>query len=212
MSCSVGIARRRRYRPLATRRGPAIARTAPLMEVGETSAYMKSLADRALTYGCPGATAPASPTWTTAPAGFRRYEKSVTVNGNDWTAQCEALMAWAVKTRSGFRLEDPGPPPTTPGRRLWLTAVIGPIRIREPVEVVAAFHEADRCGFAYGTLTGHPVSGEEAFILSRTPAGDTYFTLRSLTQRPAGWWRAVFPLAIAAQRFYRRRYLLSLRQ
>ncbi|MBU8820992.1 DUF1990 domain-containing protein, partial [Mycolicibacterium goodii] len=40
----------------------------------------------------------------------------------------------------------------------------------------------DRCGFAYGTLHGHPVCGEEAFIVHRDRAGTVFLTLRSLTR------------------------------
>jgi uncharacterized protein (UPF0548 family) len=69
----------------------------------------------------------------------------------------------------------------------------------------------DRCGLAYGTLRGHPASGEEAFIMHRDAAGAVSLTVRSLT-RPAldGIWRPAFPVLLLAQRFFRRRYLRAL--
>jgi uncharacterized protein (UPF0548 family) len=75
---------------------------------------------------------------------------------------------------------------------------------------VAVVQQPDRCGFAYGTLEGHPVSGEEAFIVSRTPDGQVLLTLRSVTRASPGRWRPMFPLILVAQRWYRRRYLRAL--
>lgn len=57
------------------------------------------------------------------------------------------------------------------------------LTIREPVEVVSVVEESDRVGFAYRTMPGHPVSGEEAFIVHRD-GGEVRLTVRSLT-RPA---------------------------
>ena len=82
--------------------------------------------------------------------------------------------------------------------------------MREPIEIVAVASGADRCGFAYGTLEGHPVSGEEAFIVHRSPDDTIWFTLRSLTRAPHGWWRVAYPASLVAQRFFRRRYRRAL--
>lgn len=95
------------------------------------------------------------------------------------------------------------------GSTYWLVASIGPLRVHEPVRVVATVASPDRCGFAYGTLEGHPVAGEEAFVLHRT--GDhVYLTLRSVTGPGSGSWRLAFPAVLLAQRWYRRRYVRAL--
>lgn len=92
----------------------------------------------------------------------------------------------------------------TPARVFALTIV-------EPVEVMTVVHKADRVGFSYRTLPGHPVNGEEAFIVQRH--GDAVrLTVRSLTRAaPQQPWRALYPLLRVAQRIVRRRYLRSLR-
>jgi uncharacterized protein (UPF0548 family) len=148
--------------------------------------------------------------------GFRGYEASVCLgNGaTTWHFASTEILRWGVKTRSGFTIKGgddvtPGEPVST-GQRYWLTARIGPVRIREPVQVVAVIDQADRTGFAYGTLSGHPVSGEEAFVVDRRPDGSVWLTNRSLTGPPSGLWRAAFPVALLAQRHYRRLYLRSL--
>ena len=92
------------------------------------------------------------------------------------------------------------------GERTWITLRVGPVSVREPVEIVSVASGADRCGFAYGTLEGHPVSGEEAFIVHRSPDDTIWFTLRSLTRAPRSWWRVASPASLVAQRFFRRRY------
>lgn len=171
------------------------------------------LAARSLTYGPVGVTAPGDGVWA-APAGRRAYERSVLVGRGDecWAQAAAALLSWAVKTRSGFAVEaasgsDPG---VRDGADYWLVAAAGPLRIREPARVVAVVDRPDRCGFAYGTLEGHPVSGEEAFVLHRDEDGVVRLTMRSVTAPGSGGWRLAFPAVLVAQRWYRRRYARAL--
>lgn len=72
-------------------------------------------------------------------------------------------------------------------------------------------HTNVRCGFAYGTRRGHPVSGEEAFIVHRDEHGQVFLTIRSVTRASRDLpWRVLFPVLLAAQPWYRRRYFRSL--
>jgi uncharacterized protein (UPF0548 family) len=144
--------------------------------------------------------------------GFRAYERTVALGRSEdlWAAASAAVLEWGVKTRSGFTVE-PASTPVSPGADFWLVARFGPIVVREPVRIVAVVEQPDRRGFAYGTLEGHPVSGEEAFVVHRSPDGTVSLTLRSLTRAPLGRWRLAFPAALVAQRWYRRRYLRALR-
>ena len=171
------------------------------------------LAARALTYGPAGVTAPGDGVWP-SPSGRRAYEHTVRVGRGDecWTQARSALLSWGVKTRSGFAVEpasgsDPG---VRDGGDYWLVASVGPLRIREPARVVAVVDRPDRCGFAYGTLEGHPVAGEEAFVLHRGEDGVVRLTLRSVTAPGVGRWRLAFPAVLVAQRWYRRRYARAL--
>jgi uncharacterized protein (UPF0548 family) len=167
------------------------------------------LAARALTYAPVGATAPRDELWT-PPGGPRAYERTVSLGHGEacWQIASTAVVSWGVKTRSGFAVRPPVR--VAEGRDFWLIASVGPVRVREPVRVVAVVDEPDRCGFAYGTLEGHPVSGEEAFVVHRTSDGDVRLTLRSLTGASSGPWRAAFPFLLLAQRWYRHRYLRAL--
>jgi uncharacterized protein (UPF0548 family) len=172
----------------------------------------------ALTYPDPGATRPAEEHWT-PPAGgaYRSYERTVSIGSGEavWQSASAALMTWGVKTRSGFRVEAASgdlaeAPRVREGAEYRLIALLGPARVSEPVRVVAVVDAPGRRGFAYGTLDGHPVSGEEAFVLHRGPGGEVALTLRSLTRPGRGLWRLAFPLALVAQRWYRRRYVRAL--
>ncbi|WP_309069396.1 DUF1990 family protein [Microbacterium sp.] len=138
-------------------------------------------------------------------------EASARIGSGDvvWRRATAELMRWAVKTRSGFSV--PTAAPVAEGQRVTVIAHVGPIRIVEPVQVVEVVAERTHMGFSYRTLPGHPVSGEEAFILHRD-GEDVHLTVRSLTRAaPRGGWRWVFPLLLIAQRIVRRRYLRALR-
>ena len=69
----------------------------------------------------------------------------------------------------------------------------------------------ERAAFAYRTLPGHPIDGEEAFLLSRGEDGTVTLGIRSLT-RPAAeaHWRLAYPGLLVAQSVARRRYLRAL--
>jgi uncharacterized protein (UPF0548 family) len=167
-----------------------------------------------LSYTAAGATRVADPVWAATPAGYRRFEGRYRLGHGlaQWEAASSAVLSWAVKTRSGFTVDlAPGEDlRVREGQDRTLVAELGPVRLREPVRVVAVVDGSDRCGFAYGTRAGHPVSGEEAFVVHRSPDGAVWLTLRSLTRPAPGCWRLAFPPALVAQRWYRRRYARAL--
>jgi len=174
---------------------------------------LRSLPDRILSYDAVGGTRPADLEWTERPAGYRSFERTVRLGEGHgcWEDVSAALLTWGVKTRSGFAVE---PVSAATGvsvpESMWLIAHLGPFRVREPVRVVAVVNRPGRRGFAYGTLDGHPVSGEEAFIAHLSSDGGVWLTLRSLTRPPPGAWRLAFPAVLVAQRWYRRRYVRAL--
>ncbi|MDY0910570.1 DUF1990 family protein [Microbacterium sp. CFBP9034] len=156
-------------------------------------------------------TRPADAVWREPAQGFRRWEKSTVLGAGDavWEWARTEVLRWGVKTRSGFSVAPPGA--VTPRSRPVIMAHPFGLSIREPVEVVDVVETSDRVGFAYRTLPGHPVSGEEAFIVHRD--GDTVvLTIRSLTRPAPGLpWRAAYPALLLAQSVARRRYLRALR-
>jgi uncharacterized protein (UPF0548 family) len=173
----------------------------------------RRIESRAFTYTALGATMVAEEVWTERPAGLRRSERTMPVSV-DWETARSIVLRWEVKTRSGFAVDGARTDveAVAVGKSSWVTASIAGVRVAEPVRVVDVVDTPLRCGFAYGTLEGHPVSGEEAFILHRRGAdGEVMLTIRSLTRAaPSGPWRPAFPALLIAQQFFRRRYVKSL--
>ncbi|GAB3992145.1 DUF1990 family protein [Nocardioides marmoraquaticus] len=163
-----------------------------------------------LTYDDVGATRPDLADWPATPPTYRRLEDTWRIGhgADSFERAGDAVLAWAVKTRSGFDVLPPGP--ARAGCDVLLVARLGPVSVREPARVVAVHVATDRRGFAYGTRPGHPVSGEEAFVVHRDAADQVWLTVRSLTRPGRAVWRAAFPGLVLAQRAYRRRYARAL--
>lgn len=158
-------------------------------------------------------THPESRRWPeAAPPGYRRASSTRIIGRGDdlWHRAATDLLRWRVKTRSGFRVDTDRP--VSPGDRLQITVRLLGLRVVEPVEVVEVVDEPDRVAFSYRTRPGHPLDGEEAFILERGADGGIRFTVRSLS-RPAQQrlWRALSPAVRLAQRVAHARYLRALR-
>lgn len=121
----------------------------------------------------------------------------------------QALMSWQVQARSGLRV-------TASSAQVQHDAVvvmrfgIGPASLRIPCRVVAVFDEVDRRGFAYGTLPGHPESGEEAFALQRHPDGSIDFTITAFSRPETMLSRLGGPVTAHLQRWMTNRYLHAL--
>lgn len=143
-------------------------------------------------------------------------------------------MNWQVKIRSGFDLEmgsaagswdDAGvaessltsgvkptrPPRVEVGQEPTIFVRLGPFQLPEPARVIDVVEETDRVGFTYGTKPGHPITGEESFILIRTRDDRVFLVLRSVSRPGFGIWRLGEPLVRIAQIIYRRRYAKALR-
>ena len=153
--------------------------------------------------------------WPIAATGYRRSEITAVISPDmgdgdaAWERATGQVLRWGVKTASGFSVDSPGP--VSLSDRVLVTAHFFGFRVLEPVEVVAVVKRPDRVGFAYRTLPGHPVSGEEAFIVHRN--GDQVsLTIRSLTgPAPQQPWKLLYPGLLVLQKLVRRRYLRALR-
>ncbi|MCX7522301.1 DUF1990 domain-containing protein [Microbacterium sp. STN6] len=105
---------------------------------------------------------------------------------------------------------DDGTPFITNGMSATLHVRTGILSFAAPVRVVYVIDEERRVGFAYGTMAGHPVSGEEAFVLEHRDDDSVWLVIRSLS-RPATWYyRLASPLVRIAQRRIATRYLRAL--
>lgn len=155
-------------------------------------------------------TSPHLDQWPPTDARYRRSEVTALIGSGDvaWRRATHAVMLWGVKTASGFSVDSTGP--AFPRERVTVTAHVCGVTVVEPVEVLTVVNEPDRRGFSYRTLPGHPVDGEEAFLVHRR-GDDIHLTIRSLTRAASDQpWRLLFPLLLFAQRVVRGRYLKAL--
>lgn len=120
----------------------------------------------------------------------------------------EALFAWRIQLRSGVRVRASAPVVTTDAVA-QVTIGLGPFRLRAPVRVVAVIDEPRVAAFAYGTLPGHPESGEECFRVSDDD-GCVRFTLDGFSCPGSLLTRIGAPVASAVQSRITDRYLRSL--
>ena len=79
------------------------------------------------------------------------------------------------------------------GMSAVLVGRCGPFRFRAPVRVVYVIDEENQKGFAYGTLPGHPLSGEEAFFVEIHDDDSVWIVIRTFSRVARGFNR-IFPL------------------
>jgi uncharacterized protein (UPF0548 family) len=147
------------------------------------------------------------------PAGYDHVERSVVVGTG--TAAFEraaaAVFDWRAQRSLGLRVRASGPA-SEPGTVVVLTAGLPRPGYDIPCRVVWAQTTGDERGFAYGTLPGHPESGEEAFLVRLEPDGDVVFTLRVFARLASPLARLGGPVSTAVQRLATARYLTTIRR
>ncbi|MET0897425.1 MAG: DUF1990 domain-containing protein [Mycobacterium sp.] len=80
-----------------------------------------------------------------------------------------------------------------------------------PCRVVYVIDEPDHRGFAYGTLPGHPVAGEERFSVRYDPASESVYAEVAAFSRPNIWWgKLASPALAVVQKLVTKRYLAAL--
>jgi uncharacterized protein (UPF0548 family) len=96
------------------------------------------------------------------------------------------------------------------GMTAVLKIPLGPFRVSAPVRVVYVLDDPRRSGFAYGTLRGHPESGEEAFILEHRDDDSVWLVIRAFSRPSNLFYRVVAPILRIKQSQFTKRYLRAL--
>ncbi|MGW7408765.1 DUF1990 domain-containing protein [Streptomyces sp. NPDC054833] len=84
--------------------------------------------------------------------------------------------------------------------------------IKAPCRIVWTVEEPRRAGWAYGTLTGHPECGEEAFVVDRTGDGTVWLTVAAFSRAEKWYARAGGAATRGLQHAYARRCGVVLRR
>ncbi|MGI8336628.1 DUF1990 family protein [Actinomadura scrupuli] len=161
-----------------------------------------------LTYDEVGATRDGS-----LPDGYRRLRERTLLGQGPavMAAATDAVLDWWMHRAAGVRI-DSGGRRAAPGVIVTVRLGVGPLALRAPCEIIWTEEGDRRAGFGYGTLSGHPASGEEAFVVSRDAEDDVWLTVTAFS-RPAVWYtRAGGPLVPVMQRAYARRCGTALRR
>jgi uncharacterized protein (UPF0548 family) len=142
------------------------------------------------------------------PPGYHHLHRSVMIGSGPqaFTAAAAALGGWQVHSLAGLRVSASSAT-AEPGSVLVLGLGMAAIRISAPCRVIYVIDEPDRRGFAYGTLPGHPESGEEAFIISHHQDATVTFTITAFSRPASPLAKAAGPLGRAIQRHITNRYL-----
>ncbi|WP_040517918.1 DUF1990 family protein [Gordonia neofelifaecis] len=142
------------------------------------------------------------------PTGFHRVRRSALLDiPFDDARGC--LFAWQVQLRSGVRVRATAPTAML-GSIAEVSVGVGPFRLGGPVRVIAVVDEPDVACFAYGTLPGHPESGEECFRVTATD-GRVQFTIDGFSRPRSSLARLGAPAATIVQRLITDRYVRSLK-
>ena len=153
-----------------------------------------------LTYREVGATASGE-----LPAGYhhQHVERQIGTGATRFEQAAEAVMRWGMQRGSGLRV-----------RASSEVAVVDAVLVvrmgllSAPCRVVYVVDEQNRRGFAYGTLPGHPESGEELFTVRYDPADDGVYAEVVAFSRHATWWsKTAGPLTSVLQRIMTKRYV-----
>lgn len=142
------------------------------------------------------------------PTGYHHVTMSRVVGSglDDFVAAADALMRWDMHRGAGLKVRSEAET-AVPDSVVVLT--LGPVRI--PCRVVYVIDEANRQGFAYGTLDGHPESGEELFYVDYSPADGAVTAHISAFSRPGRWYTKLGgPVGRRVQAAFTDRYLTAL--
>jgi uncharacterized protein (UPF0548 family) len=147
------------------------------------------------------------------PDGYGRVHRDVSLGSGPMVFEraAAALFDWRMHRGAGLSvLHSSGA--ATPGSVVVLRVGWGPVGHTIPCRVVYVVDEADRRGFAYGTLPGHPERGEEAFTVVRDGSGEVRFQIRAFSRPATLVARAGGPLGRLVQRYVTDRYVDALRR
>jgi uncharacterized protein (UPF0548 family) len=147
------------------------------------------------------------------PAGYRTARDTAVVGSGRaaFERAAAAVLDWGAQRGTGLRVRASGPA-STPGTVVVLTAGLPRLGYDIPCRVVWAQTDGDERGFAYGTLPGHPESGEESFVVRLTPEGDVVFEVRVFFRLASRAARLAGPLSLVLQRVTTRLYVAAIRR
>lgn len=142
------------------------------------------------------------------PSGYNILQRSTVVGfgAERFERAAEAVLGWEMHRRAGLSVR-PSDEHIVEGAVAVLRLGLGRLGLDAPVRVVYVVDEPHRQGFAYGTLPGHPESGEEAFVVELHNDGAVTFTVTAFSRPATLLARLGGPVSHAVQSRVTNRYL-----
>jgi uncharacterized protein (UPF0548 family) len=159
--------------------------------------------DDDLTYGPTGVSLAGD-----APAGLTSHRWSTPLPDDAFAAATDAMRSWAVHHGAGLGVVTDGP--LAVGTNVAMSAPLPVGFVDATCRIVAIVDEADRFGFAYGTLSVHPERGEESFLVVRDDQGGIRFDVCAVSTPTHPLARLAPPLADRLQASAARKYLSAM--
>lgn len=164
--------------------------------------------------------------WTQSgvwPAGFRPMQHRIRVGTGEaaFHRLAEGILTFELHRRAKLRIA--AAPRAEVGESVVVGFGLGDFRLNAPCQVVWVEkvqnqnenenEDGDRrAGFGYGTLPGHPESGEESFAAVLAADGSVFFELNAYSRHANWFYRLGAPVARFCQELVTRRYLAAARQ
>ncbi|MEV6768133.1 DUF1990 domain-containing protein [Nocardia sp. NPDC051030] len=121
------------------------------------------------------------------------------------------ILAYRMQKATGI-FRQATTPTAEPGTEITVFLGLGPLGFTAPCRVVYTVDEPNRRGFAYGTLPGHPESGEELFAVEYDPTDESVYGIVAAFSNPGTWYtRLGGPIVRLIQRWFAARYINTLR-
>lgn len=169
---------------------------------------LAALATAPLTYPEAGASRDA-----VLPAGYvhRELEAVVGTGEGAFRRAVDAVFDWRMQRAVGLWVTASGSPREA-GTVVVLTAGLPRFGYDIPCRVVWSQTTGPEQGFGYGSLPGHPESGEECFLVSTADDGTIVFRTRVFSRLDSPLARLGGPVSRAVQRAAVSRYVTAVRR
>jgi uncharacterized protein (UPF0548 family) len=147
------------------------------------------------------------------PQGYvlARFETALGRGSERFERSRIGLRQWEAHHLPGVRVYPPRAE-IRAGATVIVTLGTPLVALAAPCRIVKVVDEADRWGFAYGTLRGHPEEGEELFVVSISPDEMVRFDITVFSRPGSPLVRLAGPIGRGVQRMGAQGYLRALRR
>jgi uncharacterized protein (UPF0548 family) len=138
--------------------------------------------------------------------GHLRRSRVIGTGSSRFLEAAEVLLTWQMHRRAGLSVRASSEF-AIEGAVAVLRMGWGPVGLNAPVRIIYTVDKPHRRGFAYGTLPGHPESGEEAFVVELDENDQVHVDISAFSRPASRLARAGGPVSRAVQRWVTNRYL-----